>query len=161
MKFYPMAALRYMPHNITKWPQNYLYVVYPSALVSSYSFLNNMRFLSILQVIKLSIQNSVPSEYTEMVLLQTNLDKVDATQKVGPTWSFKEFSFSIFVQDHYEMTLGHMLMFLLYLICCKLQLSIDWLIEGTCTWPLVYLNRLSRNWKDRKVQMRYVSLFMA
>jgi hypothetical protein len=40
--------------------------------------------LSISQVIKLSIQNSVPSEYTEMVLLQTNLDKVGATQKVGP-----------------------------------------------------------------------------
>ncbi|CAN6226081.1 unnamed protein product [Urochloa humidicola] len=34
------------------------------------------------KVIKLSIQNSVPSEYTEMVLLQTNLDKVDAKQKV-------------------------------------------------------------------------------
>lgn len=34
------------------------------------------------KVIKLSIQNSIPSEYTEMVLLQTNLDKVDATQKV-------------------------------------------------------------------------------
>ncbi|XP_066398096.1 uncharacterized protein [Miscanthus floridulus] len=34
------------------------------------------------KVIKLSIQNGVPSEYTEMILLQTNLDKVDGTQKV-------------------------------------------------------------------------------
>lgn len=34
------------------------------------------------KVIKLSIQNSVPSEYTDMFLLQTNLDKVDGTQKV-------------------------------------------------------------------------------
>jgi uncharacterized protein YegL len=37
------------------------------------------------KVIKLSIQNGVPSEYTEMVLRETYLDKVDATQKVGPT----------------------------------------------------------------------------
>nr|CAB3458603.1 unnamed protein product [Digitaria exilis] len=48
----------------------------------SFLFLNNVGFSSILQVIKLSIQHSVPSEYTEMVLLQTNLDKPDATQKV-------------------------------------------------------------------------------
>ncbi|XP_062189930.1 uncharacterized protein LOC133892959 [Phragmites australis] len=34
------------------------------------------------KVIKLSIQNSIPSEYTSMVLLQTNQEKVDATQKV-------------------------------------------------------------------------------
>ncbi|XP_062187035.1 uncharacterized protein LOC133890600 isoform X2 [Phragmites australis] len=34
------------------------------------------------KVIKLSIQNSILSEYTSMVLLQTNLEKVDATQKV-------------------------------------------------------------------------------
>ncbi|KAL6656951.1 hypothetical protein ACP70R_004731 [Stipagrostis hirtigluma subsp. patula] len=33
-------------------------------------------------VIKLSIQNSIPSEYTSMVLLQTYEEKVDATQKV-------------------------------------------------------------------------------
>lgn len=59
--------------------------------------LNNVGFSSILQVIKLSIQQSVPSEYTEMVLLQTNLDKVDATQKVGPTWFFKDYSFSLLV----------------------------------------------------------------
>lgn len=39
-----------------------------------------------MQVIKLSIQNGVPSEYTDMILLQTNLDKVDGTQKVGPTY---------------------------------------------------------------------------
>ncbi|KAJ1291847.1 hypothetical protein BS78_02G348400 [Paspalum vaginatum] len=34
------------------------------------------------KVIKLSVQNSVLSEYTEITLLQTILDKVDATQKV-------------------------------------------------------------------------------
>jgi len=34
------------------------------------------------KVIKLSIQNGLLSEYTEMVLLETYLDKVDATQKV-------------------------------------------------------------------------------
>jgi len=34
------------------------------------------------KVIKLSIKNEFPSEYTEMVLLETYLDKVDATQKV-------------------------------------------------------------------------------
>ncbi|TVT97733.1 hypothetical protein EJB05_57008 [Eragrostis curvula] len=34
------------------------------------------------KVIKLSVQNSVPSEYTSMVLVQTNQDKVDAAQKV-------------------------------------------------------------------------------
>ncbi|PAN14798.1 hypothetical protein PAHAL_2G445300 [Panicum hallii] len=34
------------------------------------------------KVIKLSIQNGVPSEYTKMVLRETYLDKVDATQKV-------------------------------------------------------------------------------
>uniref|UniRef100_A0A0A9CTZ4 Uncharacterized protein n=1 Tax=Arundo donax TaxID=35708 RepID=A0A0A9CTZ4_ARUDO len=34
------------------------------------------------KVIKLSIQNSIPSEYTSMVLLQANLEKVDAAQKV-------------------------------------------------------------------------------
>jgi len=37
------------------------------------------------KVIKLSIQNGLLSEYTEMVLLENYLDKVDATQKVGPT----------------------------------------------------------------------------
>jgi hypothetical protein len=36
------------------------------------------------KVVKLSIQNSIPSEYTSMVLLQT-LEKVDAAQKVSPT----------------------------------------------------------------------------
>ncbi|KAL5198684.1 hypothetical protein ABZP36_002196 [Zizania latifolia] len=34
------------------------------------------------KVVKLSIQNSIPSEYTSMVLLQTSLEKVDAAQKV-------------------------------------------------------------------------------
>ncbi|KAG8099382.1 hypothetical protein GUJ93_ZPchr0013g35406 [Zizania palustris] len=34
------------------------------------------------KVVKLSIQNSIPSEYTSMVLLQTNLENVDAAQKV-------------------------------------------------------------------------------
>ncbi|ONM59595.1 inter-alpha-trypsin inhibitor heavy chain-related [Zea mays] len=34
------------------------------------------------KVIKLSTQNGVPSEYTDMIFLQTNLDKVEGTQKV-------------------------------------------------------------------------------
>ncbi|KAG8079750.1 hypothetical protein GUJ93_ZPchr0007g3428 [Zizania palustris] len=34
------------------------------------------------KVVKLSIQNSIPSEYTSMVLLQTSLEKADAAQKV-------------------------------------------------------------------------------
>ncbi|KAL5659402.1 hypothetical protein ACJX0J_032565, partial [Zea mays] len=33
------------------------------------------------KVIKLSTQNGVPSEYTDMIFLQTNLDKVEGTQK--------------------------------------------------------------------------------
>nr|XP_034571989.1 inter alpha-trypsin inhibitor, heavy chain 4 isoform X2 [Setaria viridis] len=33
------------------------------------------------KVVKLSIQNSLPSEYTRMVLLQTNLDKIDPAQQ--------------------------------------------------------------------------------
>ena len=59
-------------------------VVYPFTQVYSFFFLNNVGFFLILQVIKLSIQNGLLSEYTEMVLLETYLDKVDATQKVGP-----------------------------------------------------------------------------
>ncbi|KAL5197434.1 hypothetical protein ABZP36_000946 [Zizania latifolia] len=34
------------------------------------------------KVVKLSIQNSIPSEYTSMVLLQTDLENVDPAQKV-------------------------------------------------------------------------------
>jgi len=60
-------------------------VVYPFTQVYSFFFLNNVGFFLILQVIKLSIQNGLLSEYAEMVLLESYLDKVDATQKVGPT----------------------------------------------------------------------------
>lgn len=57
-------------------------------LVSLFSFALNNNFFNIylcshLQVVKLSIQNSLPSEYTRMVLLQTSLDKIDPTQQVG------------------------------------------------------------------------------
>ena len=49
---------------------------------------NNSFFITLyplcsnLQVVKLSIQNSLPSEYTRMVLLQTSLDKIDPAQQV-------------------------------------------------------------------------------
>jgi len=45
-------------------------------------FITLYHLCSNLQVVKLSIQNSLPSEYTRMVLLQTSLDKIDPAQQV-------------------------------------------------------------------------------
>jgi hypothetical protein len=45
-------------------------------------FITLYSLCSNLQVVKLSIQNSLPSEYTRMVLLQTSLDKIDPAQQV-------------------------------------------------------------------------------
>lgn len=81
------------------------------ALISSPVHFLNQRFFSILQVIKLSTQNGVPSEYTDMIFLQTNLDKVDGTQKVGLT-CYSSRIFTIFwCRGFHEITSDHLCSF--------------------------------------------------
>lgn len=75
-------------------------------------------------MIKLSIQNGVPSEYTEMTLLQTNLDKVDGTQKVIPT-CYSSMMFILFwCRGFHEITLDHLAHNYFLLLVRWLQLQI-------------------------------------